>query len=319
MSENPTSPLLGEERTEQSRPERPLSQRSKHSAQSNASQGSDHSAESTPLLSRDIDHRNYNSTPRNDDEASSAAASSLRSLRNGDSSKGKKSRRWPTAVALTLLSLVVIAILGLGFAAPEVVEEYVKQAMVFEPTGLSIDSFTPSGVKARIQGDFMLDASKVQKKPVRDLGLVGTWIAKAVESKRSRVKVYLPEYGNMLLGTADVPPIVVDVRNGHTTHIDFLSDLAAGDIAGIRQIAYDWLAGRVGQLRVIGVADVDLKSGIFGIGTQRLTQELLFKGSCSTIHFLPDRFFLGQMNLHKLTNEKQKKIYLFSHNTTLRG
>ena len=284
MTDNPTSPLLGEQRTEQSIPERPASQRSKHSTRSRQSQRSDQSVESTPLLSRDIDHLNYHSAPRNDDGASSAAASSLRFLQNGDSPKGGNSIRWPTAVALTMLSLIAIAILGLGFAGPEVVEEYAKQAMVFEPTDLSIDSFTSLGVKARIQGDFMLDASRVQKKPVRDLGRAGTWIAKAVESKRSKVEVYLPEYGNILLGTANVPPIVVDVRNGHITHIDFLSNLAAGDINGIRQIANDWLGGRIGQLRVVGVADVDLKSGIFGIGTQRLTQELLFKGS----YFLPN-------------------------------
>ncbi len=281
MSDKSTSPLLGEE---QSRPERPASQNSKASTRSKQSQHSIHSAESTPLLSRDVDHRNYNSAPLNDDEASSAAASSLRSLQNGGSIKGKKPRRWPTAVALTLLSLVVLAILGLGFAGPEVVEEYAKQAMVFEPTDLSIDSFTSSGFKARVQGEFMLDASRVLKKPVRDLGRAGTWIAKAVESKKSKVQVYLPEYGNILLGTADVPPIVVDVRNGHTTRIDILSDLAAGDIDGIRQIANDWVAGRVGQLRVVGVADVDLKSGIFGIGTQRLTQELVFQGQCLASH-----------------------------------
>ncbi len=278
MSDNPTSPLLGEEGVEQSRSERPASQRSKRSTQSRRTQHSVDSAESTPLLSRDIDHRNYNGAPPNDDGASSAAASSLRSLQNGGSLKTKRSIRWPTAVALTVLSLVVLAILGLGFAGPEIVEEYAKQAMVFEPTDLSIDSFTSSGVKARIKGDFMLDASRVHKKPIRDLGRAGTWIAKAVESKRSKVQVYLPEYGNVLLGTADVPPIVIDIRNGQTTHIDFLSELTAGDTDGIRQIANDWLAGRVGQLRVVGVADVDLKSGIFGIGTQRLTQELVFQG-----------------------------------------
>ena len=278
MSDNPASPLLGEERAEESGPERPASRRSKHSTRSNKSQRSSLSAESTPLLSRDIDHRNYNSAPANEDEASSAAASSLRLLQTGDSVKSKRTRRWPTAVALTILSLVVIAILGLGFAAPQVVEEYAKQALVFEPTDLSIDSFTSSGVKARVKGDFMLDASRVRSKPARDLGRAGTWIAKAVESKQSIVQVYLPEYGNVLLGTAEVPPIVVDVRNGHSTHIDFLSDLAAGDVDSIRQIATDWLEGRIGQLRVVGIADINLKSGIFGFGTQRLTHELVFKG-----------------------------------------
>ncbi|MCJ1231953.1 hypothetical protein MMC12_008633, partial [Toensbergia leucococca] len=66
--------------------------------------------------------------------------------------------------------------------------------------------------------------------------------------------------------------------NGHTTHIDFLSDLVPGDIDGIRRIANDWLEGRLGQLRVKGVAKVALKSGIFSLGTQSLSQSLLFEG-----------------------------------------
>ena len=159
-------------------------------------------------------------------------------------------------------------------------EEYAKEAMVFEPTDLSIDSLTSSGVKARVQGDFSLDATRVHKKPVRDLGRFGAWIARAVESKQSTVKVYLPEYGNLLLGTADVPGVVVDIRNGHTTRVDFISDLVAGDIDGIRQIANDWIEGRLGQLRVQGLAEVGLKSGLFSLGTQKISQSLLFKGQC---------------------------------------
>ncbi|KAL8748432.1 MAG: hypothetical protein Q9184_007307, partial [Pyrenodesmia sp. 2 TL-2023] len=178
---------------------------------------------------------------------------------------------------LTVLTLVLIAILGLGFAAPEVAEQYAKEAMVFEPTDLSIDSFTPTGIRARIQGNFRLDASKVHKKSVRDLGRAGTWIARAVESKPTRVDVFLPEYGDVLLGSADVPRIVLDIRNGHTTHLDFVSDLAAGDIDGIRRIADDWLDGRLGQLRVRGNADVSIKSGIFGLGTQSISNEIVFK------------------------------------------
>ncbi|MCJ1226548.1 hypothetical protein MMC12_003200 [Toensbergia leucococca] len=277
MSDNPTSPLLGEEEAQQSRARRPASQRSKASAPSKHSQASVHSEESTPLLSRDVDQRNYGNDTANGGITTSAATS-LRSIQDGETGKGKSNRRWPTIVSLTILSLVFIVILGLGFAAPAVVEEYAKEAMVFEPTELSIDSFTSSGVRARIRGDFLLDASRVHKKPVRDLGRAGTWIAKAVESKGSQVEVYLPEYGDVLLGTAAVPSIVVDIRNGHTTHIDFLSDLVPGDIDGIRRIANDWLEGRLGQLRVKGVAKVALKSGIFSLGTQSLSQSLLFEG-----------------------------------------
>ena len=276
MPDEATSTLLGEEGTEQSRSERPPSQRSKASARSKRSIQSKLSDEETPLLSQDANHADYGDAPANG-EAPSPAASSLRSLQYGSSSK-KKSTRWPTVIALIILGLVIVVILCLGFAAPAVVEEYAKEAMVFEPTKLSIDSFTATGVRARIQGDFTLDGSRVHRKPVRDLGRAGTWIARKVESKHSKVKVYLPEYDDILLGTADVPPIVVDIRDGHTTHIDFLSDLSAGDLDGIRRIANDWLEGRIGRLSVRGIADVPLKSGIIGLGTQSVSETIVFDG-----------------------------------------
>ena len=281
MSDDPASPLLGEAGGKQSSSERSPSQRSKHSTRSQRSNQSKQPEESTPLLSEDADHRNYGDAPAHS-ESPSAAASSLRSLQNEGSSKGKSStRRWPTIIALTILGFVVIFILCLGFAAPEIVEEYAREAMVFEPTDLSIDLFTSTGVRARIRGDFTLDAARVHKKAVRDLGRAGTWIARAVESKHSKVRVFLPEYGNLLLGTADVPPIVVDIRNGHTTHLDFLSDLAAGDVDGIRRMANDWLEGRIGDLNVKGVAEVPLHSGIFGLGTQSIEETVIVKGKYS--------------------------------------
>lgn len=273
MSENPSSPLLGAQQTD-----RPPSQRSRDSARSRHSNYSRHSPESEPLLSQDVDHRDYGIAPNHNELGSHDAASSLRSLQNIGSSSGKQKRRWPSILAFTILTVVVIAILGLGFAAPTVVEEYAKEALVFEPTGLSIDSFTSTGVRARIQGDFTLDGSRVQKKSVRDLGRAGTWIARAVESKESKVEVFLPEYGGILLGSAIVPPLVVDIRDGHITHIDFLSDLAAGDLDAVRRMAMDWLDGRIGRLSVKSVADVPLKSGIFGLGSQTVSQTIVFEG-----------------------------------------
>lgn len=263
-------------------PERSSSRNSQTSGHSRLSRKSHpsaisrHSAESTPLLSRDVDHRSYGGRTSNDDQPS-AASSSVHSLQDGSPDKGR--RRWPVIVAVTLLTLIFITILGLGFAAPAVIEEYAKEAIEFEPTELSIDSITASGVKARIQGDLILDASRVRKKPVRDLGRFGTWVAREIETARSKVRVYLPEYGNILLGVADVPPMVFDIRNGHITHVDLLTDLVAGDIDGIRGIARDWLDGRLGQLRVTGVADVGVKSGLWRLGTKRISESLVFKGT----------------------------------------
>ncbi|KAI4202225.1 MAG: hypothetical protein LQ350_002740 [Teloschistes chrysophthalmus] len=278
MSDDPGAPLLGNSGADKNERQRPDSQRSTHSAGSDRSKrsvrSSAHSEESTPLLSRNVNHGNYGDAPDQQ-----TATSSLRSLQEGGSKKEKNPKRWPTIIALTVLTLVVLAILGLGFAAPEVAEQYAKEAMVFEPAALSIDSFTASGVRARVQGDFTMDASKVPKKPVRDLGRFGTWVARAVESKPTRVEVYLPEYGNILLGTAEIPSIVVDIRNGHTTHLDFVSDLTAGDLAGVRRVANDWLEGRLSQLAVRANANVPIKSGIFGFGTQRLSESVVFKAN----------------------------------------
>lgn len=307
MTDNPPSPIIGTSaEADRRRAVRSASQISRTSQQSNHSQfsshsessskqsrtaasaaslrsqqsrrsgGSAHAEESTPLLQRDA---NYGDGPANSNEPASMAASSLRCLQNFDPREGK-GRRWPTIVALVLLFLTITTILILGFAAPEIVQEYAKEATVFNPVYLSIDSFTSSGVKARFQGDFAVDASRVHNKPVRDLGRFGTWIAQAVESKTSEVKVFLPEYGEVLLGTAHVPGIAVDIRNGHTTRVDFLCDLVAGDIDGIRAVLNDWIEGRLGQLRVQGVAKVGLKSGLFSLGTYQITRSLVFQGLC---------------------------------------
>lgn len=228
--------------------------------------------EDTPLLAREGD--DVEASDRSQPQSSSAA-SLLRSFQGGNGN-GKPARRWPSLLALLLLCIVVVLIIIFGFLAPSIVEEYSMQAATFKPTGLSIDSFTATGVRARIQGDFYMDASKVEKKPVRDLGRFGTWIAREVESGQSQVQVSLPEYGNVVLGTAEVPRIKVDVRNGHTTHVDFLSDLEPGNIDGVKRLAKDWLDGRLGELRVLGRATVPIKSGLFSFGTQKITQSLLF-------------------------------------------
>lgn len=235
--------------------------------------------ESTPLLSGNSDQPRYDGEEDVNDRDSSPAASSLRSIQEGRSTSTKKSRApWAIIIAISVLVAAAIVIAFGAFVAPAAVEEYAKQALVIEPTSLSIDSFTANGVKARIQADFRLDASRVSDDNVRNIGRFGTWLAQYIESKDSVVQVYLPEYDNLLLGTATVPPIVVNIRNGHTTHIDFIADLVAGDAEGIKRIANDWLEGKLGNLRVQGKANVDLKSGIIPLGTTSISESLVFEG-----------------------------------------
>ncbi|QIW97081.1 hypothetical protein AMS68_002599 [Peltaster fructicola] len=252
-------------------------------------------SEQTPLLARaDEDtEATDRSRPQNERSASSELFSNLTS--GGKSAR----RRWPSLLALLLLCVVVVLIMVFAFLAPSVVEQYAQQAVTFEPTSLSIAGFTPRGVRARVQGDFTMDGSKVQPKSVRDLGRFGTWIAHKAESGESKVEVSLPEY-DILLGTATVPPIVVDLRDGEVTHVEFYTDLERGDLNGVRTIASKWIDGTLGDLRVLGKADVPIKSGIFSFGTQRVVHELLFANK--DIPTMP-AYKIKKLNIHEVDYE----------------
>lgn len=229
------------------------------------------SSESTPLLHR-----------RNDDIATYGTERRLSESElvddDDDTPKKRSGVRWPTVISLAALTTAVLAILIFAFAAPAIVKGYAKEAAVFKPSALSIDSTTEDGVRARVQGDFVMDAGRVKKKSMRDIGRFMTWIAREIETGVSDVDVYLPEYGNILVGSAHLPSIKVNIRNGHRTHVDFLTNLTAGDIKGLHSIARDWIEGRLARLSVRGKATLHLKSGIIGLGTQTLTDTVTFEG-----------------------------------------
>jgi hypothetical protein len=166
----------------------------------------------------------------------------------------------------------------MGFFVPEVMEEYAMQAKEFELKSVSLPDFTSTGARARIQGTFQMNAGRVKRKSVRDLGIFGTWVAREVRTEPSEVTVSLPEYGGVVLGTASIPAIKVNIQNGRKTDIDFFAHLLPGDHDGIRKVADDWISGRLGQLRLQGDADVKLKSGILSLGKQIISQSLVLGG-----------------------------------------
>jgi Protein of unknown function (DUF3712) len=234
---------------------------------------SPHASERTPLLSRQDEESQISYSG----QVNGVVADAAGSLYSNSSTNTKNRRRWPSIITLTLLCVVVL-LACFGFAAPSIAQEYAARALVFEPERLSIDSLTSFGVRARIQGDFWLDASRVRSKPVRDLGRLATWIAREAESGKSEVKVHLPEYSDTLLGTAHIPPIKVNIRNNHYNHIDILTDLEPGDVEGIRAVADDFLAGRLKHLNVEAVAQMPLKTGLIKLGIQTISQVLVLKG-----------------------------------------
>ncbi len=193
-------------------------------------------------------------------------------------------------VALVVLATACLLIIILGFFAPAVAREYALQAMVVEPTNVSVDSFTSNGVRARVQAIVGLDASRVRHRAVRDLGRAGTWIVGRIKSEESTVRVYVPEYGNVLLGLASVPAMTLDIRNGHHTQLDFLTDVQPGEVSGIRTIANDWLEGRLGQLRLTGKTELRIKAGPFRLGTQSVSETFAFEGQSLYSSFSSTRF-----------------------------
>ncbi|KAI1825411.1 hypothetical protein F4861DRAFT_199162 [Xylaria intraflava] len=262
MSEDETSPLLRSARADKT-----------------VDRHASDSVESTPLLS------SSSATPRYDDvnvgpgkNGSSSIQSRLsQSLSASDALK--KTRRWPSFIAMGLLGGVAIAIIILAFILPDAVQEYAQQAAVIEPTSLSIDSITADGVRARIQANFQLDASRVTNDYVRRIGRATTWVANEVGSEAAKIDIYAPDYGNVLLGSTVIPPLVFGLRDGTVTQFDFVADVQAGNVEGMRTIANDWLDGRLGSLRLRGMTDLTMKSGLIPLGTHGISETLTFEAN----------------------------------------
>ena len=235
-------------------------------------------SESTPLLRRGNDLPRYGGEEQ---PTSSSPAASHHSLLHEATYEVKGRPRWPLLLAIALLALAAVAIVASGFVVPSVVKEYAQEAAVFTPKEFSIESTTRIGVRARIKGEFRLDSSRVQKQSVRNIGRFVTGIARMVETSESEAQVYLPEYGNVFVGTASLPPVKLKIGDGQVNFVDILTDLRPGDVAGLRRVANDWLEGRIGQLRLKGTVTFMLKSGLLSLGSQVLSDIVSFDGKFS--------------------------------------
>ncbi|KAI5918778.1 hypothetical protein F4810DRAFT_690511 [Camillea tinctor] len=237
----------------------------------------DEPAESTPLLS------GASETPNYDGQRNTAGRDRVESIRTrlseALSGSSKSSRRWPSFIAMGILGLFIIAIIVLAFILPQAVQEYTQQAAVLEPTSLSLDSITTDGIRARVQANFRLDASRVTNQHVRRMGRAATFVARQIESEKTKIDVSLPDYKNIVIGSAVIPPLLVNLRDGDVTQFDFVADINPGSLDGIRMIANEWLEGRLEWLRLKGDADVNLKSGILPLGMHTVSESLVFEAN----------------------------------------
>jgi hypothetical protein len=253
--------------------------------------------ESTPLISSSA------ATPRYDGDDDDGTHPSdvlfIASTRSDDTAPVKTGSagpiRWPSVIAMIVLALFALAVIILAFIAPAAVEEYAKQAVVIEPTNLSLVSITSNGVRARIQANFRLDAQRVGNEHVRRVGRAATWLVGELGTEETKINVYLPEYNNVMLGTAGVPPLKVSIADGRNNAVDFVADLVPGDAEGIRTIANEWLEGRLSTVRIRGTADIQLKAGIIPLGTHSIAESLTFEGQSLYRSFAS--LYLGEKTL----------------------
>lgn len=233
-------------------------------------------SENTPLLSSSAPTPRYDGD-RDDHEGDAASVTTGRSAASSGST-AKSRTPWPSIIAILILAALAMGIMFGAYFVPAVVEEYAKQAAVVEPTNLSLESITSNGVRARIQANFRLEGSRVQDDNTRRIGQLATWIVRQLGTEETRVNVYLPDYDNALLGSAVVPPLTVSIVDGHNTAVDIVSELSPGDAESVRTIVNDWLDGKLDYIRLLGKADVSLKSGIIPLGTHSIAESLFFEG-----------------------------------------
>ncbi|KAF5019188.1 hypothetical protein F66182_8816 [Fusarium sp. NRRL 66182] len=259
--------------------------------------------ETSPLLNRDDDdqHSDVDEHDEHDEHDETLVQSqpqppqgwSFWPRRNKSATKSPW--RWPSIIAMVILGIIVILIIVLGFLIPPAVKEYAEKAAVLEPTNLSIENITSDGVRARIRANVYLDGSRVDNKSSRRIGKAVTGVVRKLETKETTVNVYLPDYADALAGTAVIPPLVVDVVNGHTNELDFVAEINPGEVEHIRKIANDWLDGKLKQLKVVGKTKVQLQSGIFPLGAHDVAESMVFEAK--EIPSMPD-YDIVRMNLH---------------------
>lgn len=237
-----------------------------------ASEQIEHPSEETPLLTRE--EQCYSEDAYNSETVSPTSSGSSPVATSNDSKASILRKRWPSIAALGALSCAMLLIMISGFFAPAAMKEYVSQAIYFEPTTLSLESFTASGAVVRIEGSLTLNASRVSRTSVRNLGRLATWIAKEVEIGQSEVQFYLPAYENALAGTFRLPSVKIDVQDSHQNDIRLHAEVMPGPYEVLRDVTSDWIEGRAEVLKIFGEAEISVKSGLLNFGKRDIKRLL---------------------------------------------
>ncbi|KAK0386556.1 hypothetical protein NLU13_6391 [Sarocladium strictum] len=277
-----------------SQDERPLLSRDDDNVQDDHDQ---QPTETEPLLA--TQRRAQNDAEIDDHDGTASEPSSAHTRPRVDKTK----RRWPSIIAMAILGLVVILVILIGFLVPPAIQEYAEQASIIEPTDLSIESITPEGVRARIQGNFRLDSTRVANQNTRRIGRLVGGIFRKLQSDNTTVYVSLPHYDDIIIGSADFPPVTLSIVEGHNTAVDVVAEFKPGASTHIRMLVNEWFAGKLDTVKLTGFADVTLKSGIFPVGTHRLVDSMVFEASGLP---MPE-YSIDRLNFHDISMDEGKE------------
>lgn len=239
----------------------------------------DLATERTPLLPSSTAHTAPEA--RSNVTASGAFHTPLDDAASGksiDIEAPSKKRRPRAHAALLLLCIALVGIPMMAFLGLGVAERYAREAVMVNVTSVSVESFTPRGVQARVKASVHVDASRVGNRFIRNFGRFGTTIVKKISTEKGQLHVFLVDYGRSLLGNASVPPMVIDVRNGHSNDYDFVSDVEPVSLESAQEVVKDYLDGNLDSLRVMGTTRLKLRLGILPLGKKWFKETMKFEG-----------------------------------------
>lgn len=189
-------------------------------------------------------------------------------------------RRWSMVGCIALLTTTVLAILVLAFALPAIIKVYAQRATVFHIESLTYEPSGQDWSRARIKGTFFTDADRVNSSWISGVGRLTTWVASEIETREGdTLEIYQPVFGHIVTINASLPRIQVNVRNGHSTDLDFLSDIQRVSDGGSPTSPIDWEDQKGGG--ILAKANVHLRSGWLDLGRQEFFLTVQYKGRLS--------------------------------------
>lgn len=188
--------------------------------------------------------------------------------------------KWTSWKLLALLALIAsfTSILVLGFLVPTAAQRYAEEAPDVALEGISVESYTKEGVNVRVLGSVHFDAARVKNFDGRNVGRFAGRLLKTVRTGPSDIELFLPGYGEAVVGRVSIPPMAVDIRNGHTTALNFTALVQPVSTKIVSMVLSDALMNRLKVIKATAISKVHVKAGWLPLGNQKIVKMVILDG-----------------------------------------